>query len=322
MEQSENQMQLDEMGTIGPGRYLLNARQNKKLRIEDVAFELRLTPSQVKALEEDDYSRMPEVTYVRGYLRNYARLLGLSPDEILLAHARITRNEDHTTVAVSPIGEREIHATGMGIKLLGALILVAVIGAAAYWYMGREAVQPVAEDKPQPEAPVMSEVPTGTSKLSFAEPKPEPVIPAPAVEQPVASAGNENTALQNAPATTAENPAAMPETAAQAGAITGEEDSLPAAAETPPVSTPAAAAGPGQLVINYQKSCWTDIRDAKGRKLVYRTVPAGETLRVEGETPFTLFFGFAVGVDLQFNGKPVDLKEHTRGVFARLTLDN
>jgi cytoskeleton protein RodZ len=320
MEQSENQLQLDEMGTIGPGRFLLHARQNKKLRIEDVAFELRLTPSQVTALEEDDYSRMPEVTYVRGYLRNYARLLGLSPDEILLAHSRITRNDDHTTMAVAPIGEREIHATGMGIKLLGTLILLAVIGAAAYWYLGREAVQPVAEDKPQPTAPVAAEVPTGASKLSFVE----PAVPVSPPELPATPSSIEKTAIQDAPAPTAGESTALPETAAQAGVAAGAAQTSAAAgmpSETP-VSAPAGAAGPGQLVINYKKSCWTDIRDAKGRKLVYRTVPAGETLRVEGETPFTLFFGFAVGVDLQFNGKPVDLKEHTRGVFARLTLDN
>ena len=180
MDQSENQLQLDDMGTIGPGRYLLKARENQKLRIEDVAIELRLIPSQVTALEEDDYSAMPEVTYVRGYLRNYARLLGLSPDEILLAHARITRNDDFGKVAVAPVGEKEIHTAGLGVKLLGVFILVAVIAGVVYWYLDRDADQPVTVAvTPEPAAPVTEEVPTGSSKLSFADPEP---APAPAVQ--------------------------------------------------------------------------------------------------------------------------------------------
>lgn len=327
MDQSENQLQLDDMGTIGPGRYLLKARENQKLRIEDVAIELRLIPSQVTALEEDDYSAMPEVTYVRGYLRNYARLLGLSPDEILLAHARITRNDDFGKVAVSPVGEKEIHTAGLGVKLLGVFILVAAIAGVVYWYLDRDADQPVTVAvTPEPAAPVTEEVPTGSSKLSFADPEP---APAPAVqvavdaveadEQPAAaSVQQDSTAV--APAVT-ESEAGQMQT----------ENVEPVSATEPVADQPAVqsieppaeiASDMGQLVISYEKSCWTDIRDASGKKLVYKTIPAGQTITLEGKTPFTLFFGFAVGVDLKFNGESIDLKQHTRGVFARLTLDN
>jgi cytoskeleton protein RodZ len=318
MEKPEPQMQLDEMGTIGPGRYLLKARENKKLRIEDVAFELRLVPSQVVALEEDDYSSMPEVTYVRGYLRNYARLLGLSPDEILLAHARITRSDDLGKVAVAPVGEKEIHTAGIGVKLLGLFIILAMIAGAVYWSLDSDVDQPEPVAAiPEPEAPVIEEVPTGTSKLSFAEPapEPEPETVAAASTEPVEALIENNTeevvTPEQAPEASApiEAPAEQPAPVAEAPAQTV------ASVEQSPVTD-----GTGKLVISYQKSCWTDIRDVNGKKLVYKTIAAGETINVEGQTPFTLFFGFAVGVDLTFNGTPVDLKEHTRGVFARLTL--
>ena len=314
MEQAENQMQLDDMGTIGPGRYLLQARQNKKLRIEDVAFELRLIPSQVTALEDDDYSRMPEVTYVRGYLRNYARLLGLSPDEILLAHSRITRDDDLGNVVVAPVSEREIHAAGSGVKVLGALILIAIIAASVFWYMNREIQVPDAAPVQEPVAPVIEEVPTGSSKLSFAEP--EPVKPEASV--PVTPPVSDNSSAESQPEAVV--PAVTEE---QTSNIDDEAvNSAPAVeSEQTSITEPLADAGPGQMIISYQKSCWTDIRDATGKKLVYRTVAAGETINVEGEMPISLFFGFAVGIDLTFNGEPVDLKQHTSGVFARLTLD-
>ncbi len=322
MEQPEQQMQLDEMGTIGPGRYLRKARENKKLRIEDVAFELRLVPSQVVALEEDDYSRMPEVTYVRGYLRNYARLLGLSPDEILLAHARITRSDDLGKVAVAPVGEKEIHAAGIGVKLLGLFIILAIIAGVVYWSLDSDVDQPEPVAAiPEPEAPVIEEVPTGTSKLSFAEPEPEPE-PEPKSETVAATSTEPVEALTENNAEEAVTPEQAPEASApieapaeQSAPVAEAPAQTVAAVQQSPVSD-----GTGKLVISYQKSCWTDIRDANGKKLVYKTIAAGETINVEGQTPFTLFFGFAVGVDLTFNGTPVDLKEHTRGVFARLTL--
>jgi len=324
MEQTEAQMQLDDMGTMGPGRYLKNARQNKKLRIEDVAFELRLTPGQVTALEEDDYSRMPEVTYVRGYLRNYARLLGLPVDDVLMAHARITRNDDVATVTVAPVSEREIHVAGAGIRFIPVLLVLAVIGVAAYWFMGREATAPVTVAGPEPEAPVIEqEVPTGVSRLTLDTPG--PVTPAEPASAPAAAAPTARPEAQSGTAASADDPVAKaPDSPVAARARAGTSAATASAADTGSVSTPVkpADAGIGKLVIHYQKSCWTDIRDAKGRKLVYRTVPAGETIRVEGKTPISLFFGFAVGIDLSFNGRPVDLKQHTRGVFARLTLGN
>src|SRR5210317_1972440 len=90
---------------LGPGKLLQSAREEKNLRPEDVAYEIRLTPSQVLALEENDYSKMPEETYVRGYLRNYARLVGVPENSILMAFARLTRSSEKNTHPVIPTGE-------------------------------------------------------------------------------------------------------------------------------------------------------------------------------------------------------------------------
>src|SRR5699024_11856229 len=64
------------------GQQLANIRQEKGLSQEDVAAELRLSVTYVKAIEADDYERLPEATFVRGYVRNYARYLVLPEVEI------------------------------------------------------------------------------------------------------------------------------------------------------------------------------------------------------------------------------------------------
>lgn len=67
----------------GPGRMLRDQRLRRELSVGDVADGLHLDARTIDALERDDYAGLPPVTFVRGYLRAYARLLELPDDEVL-----------------------------------------------------------------------------------------------------------------------------------------------------------------------------------------------------------------------------------------------
>ena len=66
-----------------PGIRLQTRRLKNEWSIEDVAADLNLRIEVIAALEADDYSKLPERTYVRGYLRAYARLLGIHEEDVL-----------------------------------------------------------------------------------------------------------------------------------------------------------------------------------------------------------------------------------------------
>lgn len=70
------------------GEQLKHARQEKQLTIEDVARELRLSTKKIIALENNDFSNIPGATYVRGYLRLYANLVGVPTDQIMQAFGK------------------------------------------------------------------------------------------------------------------------------------------------------------------------------------------------------------------------------------------
>jgi cytoskeletal protein RodZ len=72
--------------TAGLGEQLKNARENAGLSIQDVANSLKLSPTLVSALENDDYSPLPEPVFVHGYIRNYANIVNLSPDRLLRSY--------------------------------------------------------------------------------------------------------------------------------------------------------------------------------------------------------------------------------------------
>jgi len=68
-----------------PGRRLREAREGQGLTQEEAAERLHLHHSQVAALENDDYAHFSAPIFIRGYLNNYARLLGLDPEEVVRA---------------------------------------------------------------------------------------------------------------------------------------------------------------------------------------------------------------------------------------------
>ncbi len=317
---------------IGPGKLLQVAREEKKLRPEDVAYEIRLTPSQVVALEEDDYSSMPEETYVRGYLRNYARLVGVPENDILLHFARLTRSSEKSHQPVKISTDTNIKKTGNSIRWLSFGAIVAVILLSALWVLvphDKLTLTDDTTDVPVTEKKVViaEEVPVGASTLNLDRQSEPPAaeeekaaesttLSAPVIEPIAVDAASTS-------ATTQDEEQEVPGTAEQVTRFQPETSAAEETTDTEPLteadSSQAATSG-AVLQINYSKDSWTDIRDANGKKLLYRTVKKGEQITLTGDLPMSLFFGFAQGVTVTFNGKEVDVPAYTRGVFARFTV--
>lgn len=69
------------------GKKLRQARQGKRISIEDASHETRIRPEQLTALERDDYANFANITYAKGYLINYAKYLGVDVTEFVDAFA-------------------------------------------------------------------------------------------------------------------------------------------------------------------------------------------------------------------------------------------
>jgi cytoskeletal protein RodZ len=90
----------DAHGAIGA--LLRTARTQRNLQIEQVAKELRLDARVITAIENDDQAALPEPIFVQGYLRAYARLVGLSGDELVSRYSA----QGPTPPPLSVIGPR------------------------------------------------------------------------------------------------------------------------------------------------------------------------------------------------------------------------
>lgn len=76
-----------------PGSLLLAQRETLELSLQHVADELNLTMHYVRALESDSYDKLPGDVFVKGYIRSYARLLGLDPGQMLDIYREFTTHK-------------------------------------------------------------------------------------------------------------------------------------------------------------------------------------------------------------------------------------
>ncbi|MBK6396107.1 MAG: helix-turn-helix domain-containing protein [Betaproteobacteria bacterium] len=124
------------------GAILAQAREAAGLSVQDVALQLRLAPRQVTAIERDDFASLPGRTFVRGFVRNYARLLKLDVDAILAAlpgdgAAALDRPSlAATTRAIGELPSERAARPGVA-KWAIPLVLIAIVAIAALYEFSR-----------------------------------------------------------------------------------------------------------------------------------------------------------------------------------------
>ncbi len=274
------------------GALLCAARKASGLSIDAVAQQLKLAPRQVRAIEEDDYTHLPGRTFIRGFVRNYARLVRVDPDKVLAALPGSaatpalnapTLQPTAPTIGELPTTERsKVGWTRWAIPLT----LVAVVAAAAVYEWLRL-------------ADVAHAPPANGTAVTTEHPAAAPAAPDQSATQLPNPLATSNPAASPAPSSAAVQPSATAP--------------VPAAASRSPASEQA-------LSLAYRDYSWTEIRDRAGRVLLSGMNPGGTVQNVAGTPPFEIVIGNASDVRLTYKGNRVDLAPYTRQNVARFKL--
>lgn len=281
------------------GKTLREARERLGLSVADVSGQTKLAPRQIEALEAEDFRHLPEMPFVRGFVRSYAKILQLDAQPLLasLPHAsadtvRLVPASVEAPFPVASSPQRQ------NLIWLGAALLLSVLVVAfAVWNF---TTPPAKSKAAQVEAPV-------------ALPEMMQVIPAsPVVEAAVPPA---------APAAKAARPSAE---AAQAPAakITAPPAAPQAQAEKP-AAQPEIPLQSATLRLTFGEESWTEIRGKDDKVLSSQVNLPGSELRLKGQGPFSLVIGHAASARLYYRGKQVDLTPYinSSSEVARLTLE-
>jgi cytoskeleton protein RodZ len=159
----------------GAGALLRRERESQGLNISDAARALRLSEKQITALEADDYAQLPGRTFVRGFIRNYARLMQLDPEPLMARLSFGQEEESHQIQVPSQKISFSEHQGRPWLKwLMMAFVLVSVVSWGVLQWLGP--VQPKSVALPRTVVPVAPLPPAASA--------PPPLMPAPAVEAP------------------------------------------------------------------------------------------------------------------------------------------
>ncbi|GLR65247.1 RodZ domain-containing protein [Marinospirillum insulare] len=295
-----------------PGELLKKAREAKGLTQLEVAKKLNFLPVYVPALENEEFAPLHSVTFIKGYLRAYARFLGIDADEVMhcfaMHHPELAVQETQQTVEVM---KPEKTTNSLFFKLFSLLILVALIAVIIVWWQSRsvEPMPSVGEQDVQVDTLDGNTIVAPVSVEEVVTPAAETVE-----TQPTEEAIAEST-VTSEPPVQAKQPAEVAKVVKpEAEKPKPTASSKPIAAAKALVGDPAAATlGNDKLVaLSFQGECWVEVRDNEGSILHAALMQPGEQVLLEGEPPFRMVFGFGEAAQVFYQGQAFDFSSRIR----------
>ena len=281
------------------GEQLRSAREARGLQVADIAQTLKLGQRQVEALEGGDWNSLPGNTFIRGFVRNYARLTQIDPaplmaqlDDVLEKPVNSLGVSEMTPAAMPNSGSagsrrsKLMVLVGAGAVVLASLVYFLIPGDLSSL---RESTQSLLDSLARKDKDVPLQVPVA--------PAAEPVFPPGATPQQIM------------------NPQVL----------------APAELQLPPAATGAASAAPEtrdsgganapQMRFLFEKDSWLEVRDRENKVVFSQKLAAGAEQTLSGQGPLSVTIGYAPGVRAFWRGESVDLVPYTRGDVARLVLE-
>lgn len=278
------------------GAQLRAAREARGIALSEVAATLKLGVRQLEALERGDWQVLPGATFVRGFVRNYARFVQIDPLPLMSQLDAVLEKP------VSRLGEADSQQTAMpqggpGISRRDRMVvlsggLLVVFAALIYFLLPndlsvwRDSVQELISSLARKDE---------VAPVAVVEPAPasEPVFP----------------------------PGTTPQQVMNPQAETPAADAVAPQAAMPVAEKSLQVAGAPDMRFVFEKESWVEVRDRDGKVIFSQRGQAASEQSVSGQGPFSLVVGFAPGVKLFWHGQTVDLAPYTRGDVARLVLE-
>jgi cytoskeleton protein RodZ len=289
------------------GEFFKQVRETKGLTIDEVASKTRIRTDFVKALEDGNFAKLPDQVFARGFVRSYARSLGLDEEDAIhrfaqSAGAFYDKQVERERLKVRQAEEerkrqanRKAVAIAIGIAILTLIFLLSREQSSLLVRRSNTDVPTSASKRPVPPIPEPQDAPPSQQAESVPPPAPKskpsesPAAPAKASEG--------NTA---GPATNPVSTASVtPELAAPAPASLGSDGPLGG------ISLEGSGAAEGQLALDLEATelSWVVVQIDGGSPQEALLRP-GEKARYKGQDQFILTLGNAGGVKAELNGKP------------------
>lgn len=321
--------------TQGPGQILKQARERASLSSQDIADKMKLKKALIEDIEQDNYDINISLTFVRGYLKLYAKHVKVAEADILKAFENLSIQKKEP-VELQSFSRKVAHqANDDKLMLVTYLIVAAVIALVVVWWIQQDstvtstelnannsleaaapdiATQEIAAQEifePEEAPTVDSEVSMTPSldtvnnldnldNLGNLDSMQSDVLLAPVAEQQ--SINNQNTDSQSIDTEMMGDTNTSAESAEVANIIVTE------------------LAAPVELIFEFSGDCWMNLSDATGENIAYGVKVKGRVMPVTGIPPFIVTLGAPEVVKISYAGESLNMSFLPSGRIAKFDL--
>lgn len=280
-------------GPIG-GERLRLARRENDISVRDVAKELHLDESKIRALEKNEFDALGAPVFAKGHLRKYAEFVGISADDIMSDYYQMNRSVG----ALPVVGPKRKLPSDVSLgSWIGGIVLITILAATLYGWFTRETQLEVSTTESATLAPFSS----------VADARDE-------------DADSGEASLQLAPV---ENPSEIDVSGETSNAVAVAEDEVASSPATisESLNSPPSDLPQVEVAFSYSGDCWTEVSDASGRQLFYALGQRGRTITLSGDSPLRVFLGDSANVSVTVDGSAYAIPASSiTGRLAELTL--
>ncbi|WP_033136071.1 cytoskeleton protein RodZ [Aeromonas finlandensis] len=309
----------DDSQAVGPGQLLRNAREQLGWTREQVASRIHLRLTLIAAIESDTYDKHTSHTFIRGYLRTYAKLVGIPDETILAAYDKLGLTPPDNIDMQSFSRRSRQQANDSRLKLVTWLVILVLIALSVAWWW-----QSTARRSAGDEALAATEMSaTSSTPAAPALTPPDAINTDPVEGAAVAPAVTDVTApavVSEATATLAPASAAVALTDVSAAVGTATDVAASGAVATGSDDVAIDPAKAPQLKMSFTADCWLDVKDANGKTLFSGLKKANDELVLEGAEPLKFIVGAPMAVKLDYKGQSFDMSRYNNGRTARFSL--
>lgn len=279
---------------VSPGQMLRDARITKGISQKEVSNRIHLKVSVINDIEHDIFDPEIAQTFVRGYIRCYARFLGIDVADVLSAYdcqnaacEQQAELQSFSRRTKKEASDNRLMIVSYGI--IGFMLLIFLI-----WGFQRSDVTVVVPEN-QP-AEISTTTPAQAPESTPVVPTVEPGVDEPSV--PVVTETDSPAVVKHAAAPSEVQPQAKP-------AAPVERDNI--VADT-------------VFTMNFSGDCWVRISDATDKTIAIGVKKAGRNLALRGQPPFRVKLGAPEQVKITYEGKEIDLSSFREGRVAKFEL--
>ncbi|MGB0937067.1 MAG: RodZ domain-containing protein [Colwellia sp.] len=298
----------DDIEVVGPGQMLSEARVKLSLTQEDVAKKLNFCTTLIVAIEQDVYDQKLPATFNRGYLRNYAKLVGITPEDIIASYESLGAAQIQRTELQSFSNNTAKQAEHSRLMWISYLIIAILFASTVLWWVqgereSKKEVSSVTTIAATEESISLNNdkavIPTENINTEQVDSEPLQAQIVPSNKVTIVNTDSDNQTAIN----TDENP------------LSNTIESSVTANQTTPESITL-----DHAVFTFSGDCWVNIFDANNERIAWGIKKQGYIMNLKGKAPFRVTIGKPELVSITFNDEIVDMSQYNSGNIAKFAL--